>query len=66
MLVYIMQNLNWRDAYTFQFLKMKRLISAFEFRLEETMPKLHDHLMGSEAVDVGDFSGLFQLIFPHF
>ena len=30
------------------------------------MPKLHDHLMGSEAVDVGDFSGLFQLIFPHF
>jgi hypothetical protein len=38
---------------------MKQLISTFEYRLNETMPKLFEHLMGSDAVEDDDFSGLF-------
>lgn len=65
-MVYIMQELNWRDAYLHKFLKLKVLIAAFENRLEQNHTDLYYHMIDYRASMDPENDDLFSLIFPHF
>ena len=65
-LVYIMRELNWRDMYTHDYVKMRKLTSAFEFRLKENLPELYEHIQDSGVCEDDEYESMFQVIFPHF